>query len=87
MPQPPQTIIMHISNFLVFAFCGIQAENTEKYQIRSRIELNNVKETLHNTKDDIKDEVEQLFCKDDRLKFEGATDCDLKDLGELRILV
>ena len=76
---------MHFSSFLIICSLGIRAkENTQTYQIRSKIDLHNDSGSYYrrsSMEKEVENEIEQLFCEDERLKVEAAQKCKLKDTG------
>merc|ERR1711892_901996 len=74
---------MRFSSFSIIISLGIQArENTQSYQIRSKVGVRDDGGNFFRRNDwesDVKDEIEELFCVDERLKIEGAQKCKLKD--------
>ena len=56
---------------------------TQKYQIRSKIQLKPVKdvEDLNEAKHDIENDVRYLFCEDPRLSIAEAHECELVNAG------
>merc|ERR1711935_905364 len=74
---------MHFSSFSIILSLGIQArENTQSYQIRSKVGLRDDGGNFFRRNDwegEVEDEIEELFCDDERLKIEGAQKCKLKD--------
>merc|ERR1711935_296730 len=74
---------MHFSSFSIILSLGIQArENTQSYQIRSKVGLRDDGGNFFRRNDwegEVEDEIEELFCVDERLKIEGAQKCKLKD--------
>ena len=77
---------MRFSSFSIILSLGIQArENTQSYQIRSKVGLREDGGNFFRRNDwesDVEDEIEELFCDDERLKIEGAQKCKLKDTGK-----
>ena len=76
---------MHFSSFLIICSLGIRAkENTQTYQIRSKIDLHNDSGSYYrrsSMEKEVENEIEHLFCEDERLKVEAAQKCKLKDTG------
>merc|ERR1711935_1115606 len=74
---------MRFSSFSIIVSLGIQArENTQSYQIRSKVGLRDDGGNFFRRNDwegEVEDEIEELFCDDERLKIEGALKCKLKD--------
>merc|ERR1711935_706272 len=74
---------MRFSSFSIILSLGIQArENTQSYQIRSKVGLRDDGGNFVRRNDwegEVEDEIEELFCVDERLKIEGAQKCKLKD--------
>merc|ERR1711892_1435179 len=74
---------MRFSSFSIILSLGIQArENTQSYQIRSKVGLSDDGGNFFRRNDwegKVEDEIEELFCRDARLKIEAAEKCKLKD--------
>merc|ERR1711892_67387 len=74
---------MRFSSFSIILSLGIQArENTQSYQIRSKVGLSDDGGNFFRRNDwegKVEDEIEELFCRDARLKIEAAQKCKLKD--------
>ena len=56
---------------------------TQKYQIRSKIQLKPVEyvEDLDEVKNDIENDIQYLFCEDPRLSIAEAQECELVNAG------